>query len=155
MKVFIAVMFMAVALVGGCYKKANAAQILGLDLKFSEGLELQDAIGFARNNNTGDNPEARGMVAGLYTGSIAGFHTATGYKTLGLGGFAFYASSSVEPGGGVNWIPTFTPVSFWNDSIHFDVGKNLQDKSYTLGIGVSGTADLLTKFGTTLTGMVR
>jgi hypothetical protein len=118
---------------------AQAAEILGLDLQFSKSLELKDAIGFAKNSGSSENPDARGMVAGLFTGSIMHLHDKVDptYRLVGFGGFTFYASSAVDQDGGVKWLWVFNPISFWNDSAHIDIGRNMNDEGYTLGFGLS------------------
>ena len=99
-----------------------------------------DAIGVAQNSeNTETNPESKGLVAGLFTGSLAGLYNTDGSKPIGFLGFTVYASNSIDSDG-VTWLPTINPVTFFNDQIHLDVGRNLNDEGWTVGFGFSGIA---------------
>lgn len=118
--------------------EAGAIDVMGLNLKFAKGINPMDAIGLARSSGSSENPDARGMVAGISSGSLIGLHDADGTKPISFIGFTMYASSSLEGEGGVDWIPTFNPILFFDDSIHVDVGKNLNGKGITIGLGVSG-----------------
>ncbi len=141
-----------VALLVGCYGKESKAA----GFQFSDKLHVRDSVAFAiskdtiqqtQPDGTVTEKDGRGLAVGAFSGSIGGYHTgADNYRIIGIGGVAFYASSSVASDTNVQYSGVFTPITLFDDTFQLGIGRNLTSKSRIVTLGLTMTSDDLTKF---------
>jgi hypothetical protein len=141
-----------VALVIGCYGKESKAA----GFEFSDSLRVRDSVAFALSKDTVQKTQpdgtvaekdGRGLAIGIFSGSIAGYHTgADNYRIVGFGGVAVYASSSVASDANVQYSGVFTPLTLFGDTFQLGVGRNLTSQARMLTLGMTATNEEITGF---------
>lgn len=123
--------------------------------QLSDGLRVRESIGFAVSNNTKKTTQpdgttavsdGRGLVFGIFSGSIGGWHTANDYRIIGLGGLSLYASSSIASDTNVQYAAEFVPLTLFGDTFQLGIGRNLTSKERIVTIGVTATNEEITKW---------
>ena len=117
---------------------------LGGEFKTMDKLTILDSVGYSRN--VSGSEAGNGGTAGIFIGNLAGYYS-EGLQIVGLGGFLVQAASKVGETSttkenereGVSFAISFTPLTFFENSIQLGYGYNFTDQTGMLTVGMSLT----------------